>query len=158
MNCGRLVHGTALIATLAFGSRFAVAQVPENPAVDHARRVVQLLREEKFDDVAREFNAQVAAAMSAERLRQVWSTFTQQAGPFTSFIDQRVTTPAAGITAVVLGCRFEKTAVNVILAFDAAQKIAGLRFVPRPPPDEPPTPPPTSSHFQDEPVTVGTGE
>lgn len=135
-----------------------MAQVPENPAVDHARRVVQLLREEKFDDVAREFNAQVAAAMSAERLRQVWSTFTQQAGPFTSFIDQRVTTPAAGITAVVLGCRFEKTAVNVILAFDAAQKIAGLRFVPRPPPDEPPTPPPTSSHFKDEPVTVGTGE
>jgi hypothetical protein len=42
--------------------------------------------------VAGEFNAQVAAAMSASQLRVVWSTLRQQVGAFTSFIDlaQRV--------------------------------------------------------------------
>ena len=79
-------------------------------------------------------------------------------GAFTSFIDQRVTTPAAGITAVILGCQFEKTALNVILAFDAENKIAGLRFTPRAAAGPERADPPTSSRFKEESVTVGAGE
>jgi dienelactone hydrolase len=96
--------------------------------------------------------------MSAAQLRQVWSTFTQQVGGFTAFLDQRVTTPAPNITAVVLGSQFEKAAIDIFVAFDAEQKIAGLRFAPRQPPAEPPSPPPSSSRFKEEPVTVGEGE
>ena len=45
-------------------------------------------------------------------MRDVWSALRRQVGPFTSFIDQRVTTPAAGLTAVVIGCQFEKAALR----------------------------------------------
>jgi dienelactone hydrolase len=129
-----------------------------NTAVDHAKRVLDLLGHDKFDEVAGEFNAPVAAAMSASQLRVVWSTLRQQVGAFTSFIDQRVTTPAAGITAVILGCQFEKTALNVILAFDAENKIAGLRFTPRAAAGPERADPPTSNRFKEESVTVGAGE
>lgn len=158
MNHRRSIWKAVLVSALVVGGGHLAGQVPESPAVDHARQIVQLLKEEKFDEVAKQFNAQVAAAMSAAQLRQVWSTFTQQVGGFTAFIDQRVTTPAPNITAVVLGSQFEKAAINIFVAFDSEQKIAGLRFAPRQPPAEPPSPPPSSSRFKEEPVTVGEGE
>jgi len=158
MNHRRSIWKAVLVSALVVGGGHLAGQVPESPAVGHARQIVQLLKEEKFDEVAKQFNAQVAAAMSAVQLRQVWSTFTQQVGGFTAFIDQRVTTPAPNITAVVLGSQFEKAAIDIFVAFDAEQKIAGLRFAPRQPPAEPPSPPPSSSRFKEEPVTVGEGE
>ena len=158
MNHRRSIWKAVLVSALVVGGGDLAGQVPESPAVGHARQIVQLLKEEKFDEVAKQFNAQVAAAMSAAQLRQVWSTFTQQVGGFTAFLDQRVTTPAPNITAVVLGSQFEKAAIDIFVAFDAEQKIAGLRFAPRQPPAEPPSPPPSSSRFKEEPVTVGEGE
>jgi dienelactone hydrolase len=157
MNRGRFACAVALVAALGVaGSDTSHAQ--ENTAVDHAKRVLDLLGHDKFDEVAGEFNAPVAAAMSASQLRVVWSTLRQQVGAFTSFIDQRVTTPAAGITAVILGCQFEKTALNVILAFDVENKIAGLRFTPRAAAGPERADPPTSNRFKEESVTVGAGE
>ena len=129
-----------------------------DPAIDHGKRIFQELRDEKFEDVAKEFNAQVAAAMPASQLRQVWSALIQQVGPFKSFLEERVATPAAGTTAIILGCQFENAALNFIVAFDSETKISGLRFAPRSPPAEPPAAPPSSSKFKEEPVTVGTGE
>jgi dienelactone hydrolase len=157
MNRRRLVCGFAFVAVLGVGG-VHTGDAQESPAVDHAKRVVDLLRQDKFEDVAREFNAQVASLLSAAQLRDVWSTVRQQAGTFTSFIDQRVTTPAAGMTAVVLGCQFEKTAMNVIVAFDLENKIAGLRLIPRAAPGQEVTASPTSTRFKEESVTVGTGE
>ena len=156
MNRRRLICGVVLIGILASAGLHA-GQAQES-AVDHARRVLDLIRDEKFDEVAKEFNAQVASALSASQMREVWSTLRQQVGPFTSIIDQRVTTPAAGITAVVLGCQFEKIALNLIVAFDAEQKIGGLRFAPRPAQNQEAVAPPQSSRFKEEPVTVGPGE
>lgn len=131
-------------------------QTQERRAVDHARRVLDLMKEERFEEVTKEFNAQMAAALPAAQLRDVWTALRQQVGALASILDERVTTPATGATAVVLGAQFEKAALNVIVAFDAEDRIAGLRMVPRPASDQP-SPTPTSSHFKEEPVTVGTG-
>jgi len=141
-----------LLSVLAMA---AIAPAQENPAVDHAKGVVSLLGQQKFDEVAAQFNAQVAAALSPAQLRDVWNTVAQQAGPFKAFIDQRASATPAGITAVVLGCQFEKTALNVIVAFDGENKIAGLRFAPRAAAPEPPATPPAGSRFKEETVTVG---
>ncbi|HEY7499147.1 MAG TPA: alpha/beta fold hydrolase [Vicinamibacterales bacterium] len=145
-----------LLACVAAQSTFT----QENPAIDRAKRVLDLLQREQFDDVARDFNAKVSALLSTAQLRDVWSALGQQAGPFTSILDARATTPVPGVTAVVLGCQFEKTALNVIVAFDADGKIGGLRFAPRASaPAEPSTPPASSrGRFSEEAVTVGTGE
>jgi uncharacterized protein len=152
-----LVLRFALLVLLG-GAILRAAQPQDNPAVDHAKQLFDLIKAEKFEDLAKEFNVQMAAALSATQMRDVWVTLVQQVGPFKSFLDQRVTTPAAGVTAVVLGCQFEKSALNFIVAFDGAGKISGLRFGPRQTPAAPPTPPPASSRFKEEEVTVGTGE
>jgi dienelactone hydrolase len=157
MRRGLLACAIALTAFVVTAGSTAIQAQPGD-AAGHAKRVIDLLRAERFEDVAKEFNAQMAAALPASQLRDVWSTLRQQIGSFTSFIDQRVTTPAAGTTAVVLGCQFEKAALNAIVAFDAEQRIAGLRFVPRPAASQEPPSTPTSSRFKEEAVTVGAGE
>jgi dienelactone hydrolase len=157
----RVLFGGRLVGACALGVALAgfTGRAQENPAIDHAKRVLDLIQHEKFDEVAQEFNAQVAAALSPSQMRDVWATVRRQVGTFTSVIGQRVVTPSAGVTAVVLGCQFEKTTLNVIVAFDAENKIAGLRFTPRAATaTEESAAPPASSRFKEEPVTVGAGE
>jgi hypothetical protein len=118
------------VAVCALGAVHPHAQ--QAPPVDRAKQVLQLLVEGKVEDVASQFNAQMAAALTPAQMRGVWATVTEQAGKFTSYIDDQVLTPAEGMTAVVLGCQFDKAAVNFVVAFDAENKIAGLRVNPRP--------------------------
>ena len=129
----------------------------DNPAAAHGKRIVDLLVQDKFDDVAKEFNAKMAAALPPAQLGNVWTAIRQQVGAFQSVLRSAVTTPAEGISLVTMGCQFEKSLVNVIVAFDAEDKIAGLRFVPQPPPSEPSVPPGLSK-FSEEPVAVGSGD
>jgi dienelactone hydrolase len=124
-------------------------------AAERAQRIVDLMVREQFDDVAKDFNPKMAALLSAAQLRDVWSQVRQQAGAYLSTIDERVAAPPGG-TTVTLGCRFEKTVVNIIVALDAENRIAGLRIVPRPP--DQPRDAPTSTKFKEEEVTIGTGE
>ena len=154
MNRYPLIRGVAAVILLVA----ALDAQTQEQQVNHARRVLDLMREERFDEVVKEFNAQMVAALSTSQVRDVWASLRQQVGPFAWILDERVTTPAAGVTAVTLGCQFEKTALNVIIAFDSENKIAGLRMVPRPSSTREPTSPPTSSRFKEELVTVGNGE
>jgi hypothetical protein len=150
--------GTLFIVVVLSIVTIVPAHSQEDPAIGHARRVMDLVTHEQFDDLIKEFNSQMSAALSAQQMRDVWATLRQQAGPFTSILDQQVTTPAPGITAVTFGCQFEKAALNAIVAFDAQNKIAGLRFIPRPAPQQQGAILSPSEHFREEPVTVGSGQ
>ena len=153
----RRVCGVVAVAALAIlGIQAGHAQ--DDPAVERAKRVLASLREEKFDEVAKEFNAQMTAALPAAQLKDVWATVRGQLGSFGSFIDQQVTMPATGVTVVALGCQFEKAAANVVVAFDAQDKIAGLSIRPRPAPQQEAAAPPPSSRFTEEQVTVRSGQ
>ena len=44
----------------------------ESPAVGHAKRVLDLLGHDRFEDVAGEFNAQMAAAMTSSHCTTYW--------------------------------------------------------------------------------------
>jgi dienelactone hydrolase len=136
------------------------AQAPE-PPVDHAKRIFELLRNEQFDAVVREFDGQMTTGLPAPQLQQVWATLSQQVGRFTSILDEQVAMPAPGVTAVVLGCQFERAALNVIVSFDVERRINGLRLVPRPAPTPAapaPAPPQGSNRFTEDAVTVGSGD
>lgn len=139
---------------LVFGSS---TRAQDSPVSAHGKRVLDLLVQDKFDDVAKEFNAKMAAALPATQLATVWATIRQQVGVFRAVNTTNVTTPAAGVSLVTMVCQFEKSLVNVIVAFDTEDKIAGLRLVPLPPPTEPSTPPGLST-FSEETVAVGSGD
>ncbi len=148
--------GATLVAALAF-ARTGRPQSPDDAAA-HAKRVFELLGQGKVDEVASDFNASVAAALTPAQLGIAWTALERQAGAFKSFTDQKVTTPAPGITAVVLGCEFENTKADFVISFDRENKIAGLRIVPKASAPAQPAMPPASSHFHEETVTVGADE
>ena len=121
----------ALLLTVLLSGAAAGAQ--ERTPVDRAKDVFNLLNKEDFKALIPQFDAKMTAALSEEQMRNVWASVGQQAGTFTSFVDDRVATPAPGMTVVVLGCQFEKAIANVTVAFDADGKIAGLSINPRRP-------------------------
>jgi hypothetical protein len=122
---------TFTLALLLLFSGVQFAQSQDTAAIDHARKIRQSLIQGKFADVTMEFTSQMAAALTAERLGQVWAGLKQQAGEYQSEISAQ-TAMQQGFTAVTIGCQFERVALDMIVAFDADNKIAGLRFVPRP--------------------------
>ena len=156
MNRLQLALGIALIA-IANVAFVNAAHAQESPAVDHATRVLDLLDAGKFDEVAAEFNAKMAAAMPVGRLREVWTAVGRQAGARTSIISQRVVMQPTGNVTVVNACQFEKTALMVMLSFDAENKIAGMNITPRTPPAAT-SAAPASTRFREESVTVGAGK
>src|SRR4249919_2932363 len=111
MNSRRLALGIALVAILGVAPVNA-AHAQESPAVDHATRLLDLLEAGKFEEVAAEFNAKMAAAMPLSRLRDVWTTVSRQAGARTSIISQRVVTQATGNITVVNACQFENAVLD----------------------------------------------
>ena len=124
------------------------ASAQDGAAQDHAKKVLESLRQSKFDDVAAEFNAQVAAAISANQLADLWASVKSQMGEFKSVIDQK-SMDAQGLKIVVSGCQFDAAVVEIMVAFDAANKIAGLQLRPRSPaaasaPDPAPAPAPSA--------------
>ncbi len=100
----------------------------QEPPIDHAKRVIDLLDAGKFEEVAAEFNAKMAAAMPVSRLRDTWTAISRQLGARTSILLQRVIPQATGNVTVVTACQFDKAALNVMLSFDAANKIAGMNI------------------------------
>ncbi len=155
MNRFRSALGLAVIVILV--ARLNSAHAQDSPAIDHARRVLDLLDAGKFEEVAAEFNAKMAAAMPVSRLREVWTTVGRQAGARTSIIGQRAVPQATGNVTVVNDCQFEKAALTVMLSFDAGNRIAGMNITPRTPPAVT-SGAPTSTRFREESVTVGRGE
>ena len=67
-----------------------------------------------------------------------------------------MTQPTGNVT-VVNDCQFEKATLDVMLTFDAENKIAGMNISPRASAAPPAVPTPTSSRFAEESVTVGAG-
>jgi dienelactone hydrolase len=157
MTRSPLVCGFLLVAALGLAGVSAV-RAQESPAIEHATRVLDLIEHGKFEEVAAEFNAQMAAAMPASQLRDVWTAVSRQVGARTSIISQRVVTQATGNVTVVTGCQFERAALNVMLSFDAEHKIAGMNISPRTPPAAAGAAAPTSTRFTEEAITVGSGE
>ena len=122
-------------------------------AITHAHQVLDLLRQGKAADVAREFDATMTAGLPPQVLAQVWPGLQAQAGAYKSELGQQ----SAGIrggTAVTLGLQFERAALNMVVVFDANNKISGLNFAPRPL-EAPAASLPAG--LTEEPMTVGTG-
>src|ERR1051326_7559751 len=79
-----LARAGAAMMLLFVAIGVASPQTADDRAVQHARRVLDLLGASKFDEVAKEFNDRTAARMDVSQLRTVWTNVRQQAGEFKS--------------------------------------------------------------------------
>ena len=155
-----------LVAALSLaGARPAPAEPPKPPAASPASRTVALAKEVasllakgETAAVAARFSPQMAAALPAERFREVWSSLPAQLGALKS-LGEPVVRTEAGAEGAWVPATFEKTVVSLRMAFDADGRLSGLRIVPGPPPAEwTPAPYADPAKAREREVTVGSGE
>jgi hypothetical protein len=121
-----------LLSVLILGLTVVAARAADSAEV-LARAVATELSSRSFDKVAERFNAQVAAALSKERLASTWDQVTERLGAFKRVTDARTDT-VQGYQRVVLTCEFEGATAYLTVVVDDDSKIAGMTITPTPPP------------------------
>ncbi|MFN7989424.1 MAG: alpha/beta fold hydrolase [Thermoanaerobaculia bacterium] len=123
-----------------------------------AREVTALLAKGDLDAVAARFSPQMAAALPAERFKQVWNGLPAQLGALKS-LGAPVVRSEGGVESAWVPATYENAVVSLRMAFDAEGRLAGLRVLPGPPPAEwsaAPYADPAKARERE--VTVGSGE
>jgi hypothetical protein len=94
-----------------------------------AKNVAQELAARQYDKVEARFDATMASAMPLEKLQSFWDATLGQTGPFKA-VTSTALVERQGYHVVTLTCAFEKSPLNLRLAFDKDTKIAGFFLVP----------------------------
>lgn len=125
--------------------------------IERAGTIVDQLMAGDVEPVAAMFNDRMKAAITVDQLRAGLASARLQSGPFKARVGARGQMRGP-MHAVIVTCEFERNNVEVAVAFDEADKIAGLSIRPAAA-NEPWTTPSyvTPSAFTDVPVTVDAG-
>lgn len=111
-----------------------LAQQPDpwQPLVARAKVVVDQLVAGDTAPIVAQFNDQMKAALTEDRLKQTMVAVMAQAGAFKSQTSARGQAQG-NFRVIIVSCAFEKSVVDVTVVFDAADKIAGLSLRPAAP-------------------------
>lgn len=90
-----------------------------------AREIVESLVREDFATVTTDFDSEMSARLTPEKLREAWETTTDQFGPFVKELDTR-TERYWKYTAVIATCEFAKSKLDIKVTFSRSGKISGL--------------------------------
>ncbi|MEO6801568.1 MAG: alpha/beta fold hydrolase [Rhodanobacter sp.] len=119
------------VSLLAAPSAFA-ADAPAETCTTNSTVFLQAMVHGSYAQAGKDFNSTVAAALDADKLKQVWTRIQGQAGAF-----QKLGTPTqqiiAGHSVVVTRLTFANVPLNALVACDADGRINTFRLVPVPP-------------------------
>jgi uncharacterized protein len=120
---------------------------------------VDLLAKGDFAKATERFDSTMKGALPEAKLRQVWQSLQQQAGPFKQRVRAR-TEKISSYDAVFVTCHFEKADLDAKVVFDANKRIAGLFFVPSQPAADSSASPTyvKPSAYKEKDFTVGSGQ
>ena len=130
----KFVHtltGALVLAALLIAVAPMAGQLKSPPPDYHSlgRAFVMNLAASQFDKAAAMLSPQVAAALPAEKLGQVWDSLIAQEGAFQQ-IESATVAEQASFHIVTVTCAFAHARLNVIPALDDAGRIVGLHFAP----------------------------
>jgi uncharacterized protein len=121
---------TVSLVLLVSFSGFAHAQHPASPALPGERDGIQFVDQlagGEFPQIEARFDTTMAQLLPAERLATNWAQLQAQNGAFEKVLGATVEEDG-GHRLVVVACQFQHARVNVLIAFDSAERIAGLFF------------------------------
>ena len=153
------VHAQDATPASTAPSATPATDTPPDTATESARRdaALQVLDDmdgDRFDAVHARFTPEMAAAISAERLKQIWTSLPAQIGA-----PQGRGTPVsethAGSTLVKIPLPYEKTELVALIAFAPDGRIEGLYIKPKEVPHEAAPPVPADAHYREIELTVG---
>lgn len=97
---------------------------------EDARTFLGRCKESRFEEAAKAFGPKMAAALSAEKLGQVWKGIEAQLGPLVKFGDPREDEVGSS-RRVRIRCSFQKgQALDALVSFDPDGKIEGFFLSP----------------------------
>jgi len=126
-----LARSSCTVVPLALGL-LAAGPARGQAAVDWTglgRTVTRELSARQFDQAVARFDPTMAAVLSAAKLAVTWDSLQGQVGTFRAVTATRQQ-EVQGYHVVFVTCQFDQASLDVKIAFDAAQRIAGLFFVP----------------------------
>ncbi|HEV2340756.1 MAG TPA: alpha/beta fold hydrolase [Candidatus Acidoferrales bacterium] len=128
----RLKHYRISLLAVFLFAPVALAAQSLNPAPDFqalGRAFVMDLASRQFTKAAASFTPQVAAALSSDKLGQIWDQLLAQEGAFGQVSSVSVAEQGA-YHVVTVTCNFAKGMLNIVVTFDAQGHVAGLHFTP----------------------------
>jgi dienelactone hydrolase len=147
----------ASAALLLIAAPAAAQQAGESSLVARARDVVSRMLSGDVEPLLPSFTDRMKAAIDANGLRRMMGNLIIQAGAFKSQNGARVETRGP-IRGVIVSCTFERAEVDMRIAFDPADRLAGIGIASmRPTASYVPSPYATTSAFRDQEITVDVG-
>jgi hypothetical protein len=105
------------------------APLPAGDLEATARAFTALLMEGKYADAYAMFEPQMAAAMSADKLKATWEEVVRNVGALNGIKEVRLA-DEAGYRIAYVACDFARTPLDMRIVFDDQGRITGLWFVP----------------------------
>ncbi len=154
-NYTRIPLAVVLFGFLLFPTQILGDSVPEE-LIAQAKEFVDLMAKGEFSRAVENFDSVMSKAMPEAKLKEVWQTVINQAGPFKKQKGTRTETlPKFDIVYVT--CEFEKGDLDVKVVFNKEEQITGLWFTPA---QKEYTPPDYAqlNAFKEKEIVVGSGD
>ena len=123
-----VVHAVVTTVILVCGT-LASAQLqhpdPEKLGVEAVNDLVA----RHFSKVEAQFDERMQSALPVERLSAVWDSLIEKAGPFERILGTHVD-EQAGMSVVLVTCKFKDDTFDLQLTLDSQDRIAGMRMLP----------------------------
>ena len=123
---------SVLLAILLIASQAATPAAGD--AVSRGRAVLAALAGKQFSAIEAQFTDEMKAALPPGRLEAVWTALGLQFGVHKGCASASRVVEIADKKMVITPCEFERRAIDVQVAFNAAGQISGMQFRPSTPP------------------------
>ncbi|MFR1808878.1 MAG: DUF3887 domain-containing protein [Pygmaiobacter massiliensis] len=90
-----------------------------------AREIVAELEDEKYDEIAAKMDATLTQAGGAEKIEEVWESYSEQLGNFKEYTEES-TFGQDGYGVAVLVAKYEDGTAQFTISFDSEMKLAGF--------------------------------
>lgn len=126
----RLIVPTVTLVLLALTSiglvcsPSALAAFPDHKA--DAKVIVDKLVSGDYEGIRQNFNAQMKAGLSAEKMKEVWTAVVQQLGKYKSQGPPHSGQGPGGWEIVVIRCQMEKGELDVEVDYDTEGLVGGF--------------------------------
>ncbi len=129
-KCGRNItyHLNANVlenALLSLMEDYDFVWTPSGDIASITLELVESLVKEDFTVVTQDFDNQIAALLTPEKIKEAWDITTSQFGPFVKHIETRIE-KYWKFTTVIVTCQFARSKVDIKVTFSRTGKISGL--------------------------------
>ena len=131
----------------------------DSPSAVAAKQIIQELVAGQFEKVETLYDPRMAAELPPGKLADGWRDLSKQAGAFQE-ITGTETSRVQGLQVVKMECKFENSALDATVVFNADGKLGGLSFRPHQAPPAPWSSPAYAKQnlFSEQPLTLTNGK